>query len=98
MARVNITIPDGLLDDIDRTARAIGQTRSGFLQEAGARYITATAEEHERVERAQRVERARQRARKIGDRLAPGPDGATLIRELRDAPPRLTREENAGDV
>lgn len=98
MARVNITIPDGLLEDIDRTAGAIGETRSGFLQEAGARYVTAIAEEHARAKRADRIERARQRARKIGGSLAPGPDGATLIRELRDDPDRLTSEKDHEDA
>lgn len=98
MARINITIPDGLLEDIDRTAGDIGETRSGFLQEAGARYVTLIAEEHERIERAERIKDARQRAREIGERLALGPDGTTLVRELRDSPPRLMREENHGDA
>lgn len=98
MARINITVPDGLLEDIDRTADAIGETRSGFLQEAGARYVTLIAEEHERAERIERIERAQQRARKIGERLADGPDGATLIRELRDDPARSTRGESRDDA
>ncbi len=98
MARVNITIPDGLLEEIDRTAADMGETRSGFLQEAGARYITVIVGERERSERSERISRAQDRAREIGERMGPGPDGVTMMRELRDAPPRWMRDKDDGDA
>jgi predicted RNase H-like HicB family nuclease len=42
--RVNITVPERVLDAIDRAAEAHGQTRSGFLVEAANEYIGQTAE------------------------------------------------------
>jgi len=39
VARVNITLPEDLLQDIDRTAEARGYTRSGFLAEAARRVL-----------------------------------------------------------
>ena len=40
--RINITIPERVLDTIDRYAAAHGQTRSGFLVEAAADYMGRT--------------------------------------------------------
>ncbi|MGA2033051.1 MAG: type II toxin-antitoxin system HicB family antitoxin [Thermoguttaceae bacterium] len=37
--RINITIPERVLDAIDRAAEARGQTRSGFLVEAANAYM-----------------------------------------------------------
>jgi metal-responsive CopG/Arc/MetJ family transcriptional regulator len=35
--RINISMPAGLVHDIDRSARASGATRSGFLAQAARR-------------------------------------------------------------
>jgi len=37
--RINITVPERVLEAIDRAAEAHGQTRSGFLVEAASEYI-----------------------------------------------------------
>jgi predicted RNase H-like HicB family nuclease len=42
--RINITVPERVLETIDRAAEAHGQTRSGFLVEAANEYIAQTAE------------------------------------------------------
>lgn len=39
MAKVLISVPDDLLQRIDREVRARGSTRSGFLQEAARRHL-----------------------------------------------------------
>ena len=84
MARVNITIPDGLLEEIDRTAACIGESRSGFLQEASARYLTDIAEAHEREQRTRDIDAAIARAREIGAQIPEGFDGVAQIRKDRE--------------
>jgi predicted RNase H-like HicB family nuclease len=42
--RINITVPERVLDAIDRAADAHGQTRSGFLVEAANVYMGRTVE------------------------------------------------------
>ncbi len=39
MGKVLISVPDDLLERIDREARATGTTRSGFLQEAARQQL-----------------------------------------------------------
>ncbi len=41
--RINITVPERILDAIDRTARAQNQTRSGLLVKAATDYIAKAA-------------------------------------------------------
>ena len=42
--RVNITIPERVLDAVDRFAKAHGQTRSGLLAKAAVQYMADQAE------------------------------------------------------
>jgi predicted RNase H-like HicB family nuclease len=42
--RVNITLPERVLDAVDRHAKAHGQTRSGLLARAAVRYMADQAE------------------------------------------------------
>jgi len=51
--RVNITVPERVLDAIDRAAEAHGQTRSGFLVEAANEYMGQTAEKSRSKSRRQ---------------------------------------------
>ncbi len=87
MGKANISFPDGMLEEVDRRAAACRTTRSGFIQEATARYIAQLDYDTERGERAERIERAIKGMREIGASLPPGPDGVTLIRQMRDAVP-----------
>lgn len=97
MGKANISFPDGMLEEVDRRASASGTTRSGFIQEATARYIAQLDYATERTRRAERIERAIQGMRKIGESLPPGPDGVTLIRQMRDAVPEWARRESDDD-
>ena len=76
MTKVLISIPDELLADIDREASALGNSRSGFIQEAARRQLGKPS----RV----RIEAALVRGRRaLGD---VGPfEAADVIREGRDS-------------
>jgi len=52
--RINITVPERVLDAIDRAAEAHGQTRSGFLVEAANDYMGRTAGKSQGAHRPQR--------------------------------------------
>ncbi len=98
MGKANISFPDGMLEEVDRRAAATGTTRSAFIQEATARYISQLDYDTEREARRERIERARIHMAEIGASLPPGPDGVTLIRQMRDAVPEwLTPREERGD-
>jgi metal-responsive CopG/Arc/MetJ family transcriptional regulator len=84
MARINITIPDGLLEEVDRAAESIGTSRSAFLQEAGACYIAEIAETREREQRVRDIDAAITHARTIGAKVKPGFDAIARIRRDRE--------------
>jgi len=46
--RVNITLPERILTQIDSFASRTGETRSGFLVHAALEYVSAHAEQEER--------------------------------------------------
>ena len=98
MGKANISFPEGMLEEVDRRAAAAGITRSAFVQEATATYIARTDYDAEREERRERIKRAQEHMAEIGRRMAPGPDGATIIRQFRDALPEwLTDNERTDD-
>lgn len=84
MARINITIPDGLLEEVDRTAESLGTSRSAFLQEAGACYIAQIADEHEREQRTRDIDAAISHARTVAAHVTPGFDAVAQIRRDRE--------------
>jgi hypothetical protein len=98
MGKANISFPEGLLEEIDRRAAAAGATRSGFVQEASTRYIAELDREAGADARRTRILDAQRRAAEIGAHLSPGPDGVTLLRELRDSPPRCSLNEEEPGV
>jgi hypothetical protein len=87
MGKANISFPEGMLEEVDRRAAAVGMTRSAFIQEATGRYLAQLTYDAEREARAARIERAKRHMAEIGASLPPGPDGVTLIRQMRDAVP-----------
>ena len=97
MGKANISFPDGLLEEVDRRAAAAGTTRSAFIQEATATYLAQTDYEAEREERRQRIERAMIGMREIGRRMPPGPDGVTILRQMRDALPEWLADNERTD-
>jgi len=87
MGKANISFPDGMLEDIDARAAATGTTRSAFIQEATAQYLAQLDYAAERASRTARIERALSDMLEIGASLPPGPDGVTILRQMRDAVP-----------
>ncbi|PKQ29519.1 MAG: hypothetical protein CVT60_04910 [Actinobacteria bacterium HGW-Actinobacteria-10] len=87
MGKINISLPDGLLEEVEQRAADMGVTRSGFLQEAAARYITAIETDKETAARTERLSRVRDRMRSVANAVGV-PDAAKAIRELRDEAPR----------
>jgi len=67
--KVNVSLPEELVSEIDETAGELGLTRSGFIAEASARYVAdvknLTAEELRRRD----IQRARATWRRIGAKL-----------------------------
>ena len=94
MAKTNISMPDGLLEEIDRRAAAAKTTRSGFIQEAASHYLTALDREAARQARAERLGAAYDKMRRVAEQMPPGTDGTALIRRFRDQhEPRLAAED-----
>ncbi len=90
MAKINISLPDGLLEELDRQAADAGATRSGFLREAAVHYLATLEEEAAQRARAERLGHAMDKMRSLAPSVG-APGAATSIRELRDAPPRWER-------
>ena len=93
MGKANISFPNGMLEEVDRRAAATGTTRSAFLQEATASYLARLDADVERSSRTSRTDRALARMAEIGKDIPPGPDGATMLRRLRDAVPDWARND-----
>ena len=95
MAKPTISIPDGMLEDVDRRAAEAGVSRSAFIQEAIAHYGGSLDAEREQDARSKRIGEAMKTMREIAKHEPPGtPDAETIIRAIRDAPPRWLREDD----
>jgi len=71
---------------------------SATRRTATSAYIARIDEDAEREERRKRIERAQEHMAEIGKRMQPGPDGVTVIRQVRDALPEwLTDRERTDD-
>ena len=92
MTKLNISMPQELLDEIDAEASVLGLSRSGLIQEATARYVVTTREDREAEVRRLRVEAAAERMRRIGIDFGPAGDTARLVAEARSA--EETRHEH----
>ncbi|MDZ4179884.1 MAG: type II toxin-antitoxin system HicB family antitoxin [Coriobacteriia bacterium] len=56
--KVNVSLPEELVGKIDEAAAALGTSRSGFIAEASARYITDVRELTEAERRSKDIRRA----------------------------------------
>ena len=97
MAKINISMPDGMLEDIDRRAARAKATRSGFIQEAAAHYLTALDAQAARTARTERLGQAYDKMRQVAQHMPPGTDGTALIRQFREQQePWLAAEDAQG--
>lgn len=83
MAKINISLPDGLLDDVDELAAWLKRSRSGLIQEATAQYVAQLREEQAAEERRRDISRAIKGMAKLAEEL-PAFDGTATIRRDRD--------------
>lgn len=84
MAKVNVSLPNELLSQVDEIARDRGRSRSGLVQEATAHYVAHLREEQAERERQEGIERGIKEMRSLAQELSPGIDGTALIRADRD--------------
>lgn len=92
MAKVNISIPDGLLDDVDETASWLKRSRSGVIQEATAVYVAKIREERAEAERVADIEAARREMKGLAPQLESF-DGTAAVRADRDGHGRKAGQE-----
>ncbi len=93
--KVNVSLPEHLVSEIDEAAAELGLSRSGFIAEASTRYVAdvrdLTAEERRRKD----MERAIEGLRRIRDEMPEGYhfDYVAQIRadRGRDTPSRWTK-------
>ena len=85
-ARVTISLPDGLLDQLDAEADSAGTSRSEFVQESLASYLGKTAEERTSETRRRRMLDALEGMRTMHERHEVRDDRPSLeiLREVRE--------------
>ncbi len=83
MAKINVSLPDRLLTEVDELAAELERSRSGLVQEATARYVAHIREERARVERRESIERAMRSARGLSEKIESF-DSTAAIRADRD--------------
>ncbi len=85
MAKVNVSLPDELLLQVDELAEELDRSRSGLVQEATAHYVAHLRAEQAEREHRESIERGIKEMRSIAHELPPGRDGTALIRADRDS-------------
>ena len=83
MARINVMMPDDILQAVDHAATEAHLTRSALLQKAAHRYLEAQRLEQEAIERKQRMQKAAAKMDKLADKFGKW-DGVGTIRQFRD--------------
>ena len=83
MARVNIIIPDHILESLDRAAKDEKMSRSGLIQEATKRYLEERRLEQEAAARKKKMEQAASKMDRLAEKFGKW-DGVGTIRQFRD--------------
>lgn len=83
--KVTVSLPDELLERIDREAQEAGVSRSELVQEASAHYLAHTVDERVRDEQRARRLRAIEGMREIGRMPSRDPrPSLEILREIRE--------------
>ena len=90
MARINVMMPDDILQAVDRAATEEHLTRSAFLQKTVHQYLEAKRLEQEALARKQRMQKAAANMDKLADKFGQW-DGVGTIRQFRDRRTGATR-------
>jgi metal-responsive CopG/Arc/MetJ family transcriptional regulator len=69
--KVNISLPEGLVSEIDEAAGELGLTRSGFVAEASVRYVADVKNLSAEEQRRKDIQRAIDGFRRIRESLPP---------------------------
>jgi metal-responsive CopG/Arc/MetJ family transcriptional regulator len=69
--KVNVSLPEVLVSEIDEAAASLGLSRSGFIAEASSRYVTDVKNLSAEEQRKKEVDRAFASFRRIGAKLTP---------------------------
>ena len=88
MAKINISLPDELLADVDALAAELERSRSGLVAEATARYVASIRDEQAEAERRMRIDRAIDDMRRLAEEIEPF-DSTAAIRADRDRDGRV---------
>ena len=83
MARINVMMPEDILQAVDHAATEEKLTRSAFLQKAASRYMDEKRLEKEADERKQRMQKAAADMDKLANKFGKW-DGVGTIRQFRD--------------
>ena len=70
--KVNVSLTEELVTQIDEAASELGLSRSGFIAEASSRYITDVKNLSAEEQRKKDIDRAIASFRRIGAKLPPG--------------------------
>lgn len=84
MAKINVSLPDELLETVDSLAAELHRSRSGLVAEATARYVTRLREEQAAEERRASILEAMEGMRELAKHVPPGMDTTEIIRRDRD--------------
>lgn len=82
--KVNVSLPPELVEAIDHAAAQQGLTRSGFIAEASARYVTELEALSAEEERKRNIDRAIAHMQQLGKKLPKDFDYVGAIRKMRD--------------
>jgi predicted DNA-binding protein len=82
--KVNISLPEDLVQRIDEAAGELGLTRSGFVAEASARYVSDVKNLSAEELRRRDIQRARATWKRIGATLPPGAVEDMIAQTRRD--------------
>ena len=83
MARVNVIIPDRLLEALDQSAEEEKMSRSGLIQEAIRRYLQDRQFQQEALARRKKMEQAASRMDHLAEKFGKW-NGVSIIRQFRD--------------
>jgi metal-responsive CopG/Arc/MetJ family transcriptional regulator len=93
MAKVNVSLPDSLLEEVDDIASALGRSRSGLMQEATALYVAKIRDQQAAEERRRSISEAIAGMRELSKHLPAGMDTTAIIRADRDRDGRKAGKE-----
>ena len=82
--KVNVSLPEQLVSEIDGIAQELGMSRSGLIAEASARYVADVKNLSAEERRCKDLERARATFKRVGAALTPDDIGGMLDQLRKD--------------